>query len=111
MCRPRQVQGQKSKQAPDCFRACVPTAINNTNKKDAEIKGENRYGRKTITAAGKKYKPSDVFSDESNYFITFTVRKMDEDVTSSWDVKANYITPDGTKVVGDRSCNYYIPSK
>ncbi|MBR2190464.1 MAG: hypothetical protein IJ883_02325 [Eubacterium sp.] len=53
-----------------------------------------------ITAAGESVTPT-VFSDESSYFFTYTVRGMTGAGTNStWNVTPFYVTLDGTTVEG-----------
>ena len=53
----------------------------------------------SIKADGQTVLPS-VFSDDSAYFFTYTVRGMDPQVDSTWDVTPFYVTLDGTTVEG-----------
>ena len=53
-----------------------------------------------ITAAGESMLPT-VFSNESNYFFTYTVRGMTNASTeSTWNVTPFFVTLDGTTVTG-----------
>ncbi|MCR5430805.1 MAG: family 16 glycosylhydrolase [Eubacterium sp.] len=52
-----------------------------------------------ITAAGESILPS-VFSNDSAYFFTYTVRGLDADTDSTWTVKPFIKTADGTEVTG-----------
>ena len=53
-----------------------------------------------ITAAGESVRPT-VFSNESSYFFTYTVRGMtDAGTNSTWNVTPFYVTLDGTTVEG-----------
>ena len=53
-----------------------------------------------ITAAGKSIEPG-VFSSDSAYFFTYTVRGMENTkANSAWTVTPYYVTLDGTKVTG-----------
>ena len=54
---------------------------------------------KKITADGTEVLPT-IFSDESTHFFTYTVRGMDPQVDSTWDVTPFYVTLDGTTVEG-----------
>ena len=53
----------------------------------------------SIVAGGEKKEPS-VFSPDSTYFFTYTVRGMDPDTNSDWNVTPFYVTLDGTTVEG-----------
>ncbi len=56
---------------------------------------------KTIKAGGNTMTPGGVFdNDDSAYFVTYTIRNMDGEQTSSWNITPFYVTPDGTKVYG-----------
>ncbi len=52
-----------------------------------------------ITAAGESILPS-VFSDDSAYFFTYTVRGLDANTDSTWNVTPFIVTADGTTVEG-----------
>lgn len=52
-----------------------------------------------ITAAGESILPS-VFSDDSAFFFTYTVRGMDANTDSTWNVTPFIVTADGTTVEG-----------
>ena len=52
-----------------------------------------------ITAAGESILPS-VFSDDSAYFFTYTVRGLDANTDSTWTVTPFITTADGTTVEG-----------
>lgn len=54
-----------------------------------------------ITADGVTIRPK-VFSDESKYFFTYTIRGMDPEIAENmtWDVTPIYKTPDDTQVTG-----------
>ena len=53
-----------------------------------------------ITAAGESIEP-DVFSPDSHYFFTYTIRGMEDATTNStWHVTPFYKTLDGTVVTG-----------
>ena len=60
----------------------------------------------SIVAGGEKKEPS-VFSPDSTYFFTYTVRGMDPQVDSTWDVTPFYVTLDGTTVEG--TSGHYPP--
>lgn len=53
----------------------------------------------SIIAGGQTRLPS-VFSDDSKYFFTYTVRNMNANVGSTWNVIPYFMTLDGTKVTG-----------
>lgn len=107
----------------DCGAVRFVSSLDNTDYLSAGFIISGVYGDRTITtqeksiskvyssikADGESINPSDAFSVESQFFTTYTVRGMDKDTKSSWDVKAFYVTPDGTKVIGEKGCNYYMP--
>ena len=55
-----------------------------------------------ITADGETIRPKEVFSDESKYFFTYTIRGLDPEIAENmtWEVTPIYKTPDDTKVYG-----------
>ena len=55
-----------------------------------------------ITADGETVRPKEVFSDESKYFFTYTIRGLDPEIAENmtWEVTPIYKTPDDTKVYG-----------
>ena len=53
----------------------------------------------SIIAGGQSKLPS-IFSDDSKYFFTYTVRNMDPNIGSTWNVTPYFMTLDGTKVIG-----------
>ena len=56
---------------------------------------------KTIKAAGAVLTPSSAFENaDSAYFFTYTVRGMDGETQSHWEVTPYFVTPDGTRVTG-----------
>ncbi len=52
-----------------------------------------------IIGGGETILPN-VFCDSSNYFFTYTVRDLNPQVKSSWNVTPYFVTLDGTKVKG-----------
>lgn len=54
---------------------------------------------KHITANNQTLDPT-VFSPNSQYFSMFTIRKLDAQISSTWDVTPYWITLDGTTVKG-----------
>ena len=50
-----------------------------------------------------------VFSDDSEYFFTYTIRGMDGTKASTWDVTPYYVTLDGTTVIGKSGTVEYTP--
>ena len=54
---------------------------------------------KTITAANQSVQPT-VFSDQSQFFFAFAVRKMNSTASFSFTVRAYFETQDGTIVKG-----------
>ena len=71
--------------------------------KDQNISEKTKTTEKLYTkinADGADVLPT-VFSDDSSYFFTYTVRGMEDTKTnSSWTVTPFYVTLDGTKVTG-----------
>lgn len=53
----------------------------------------------SLVAANQKVAPT-VFCNDSEYFFTYTVRKLDPETSSTWSVTPYFVTPDGTKVIG-----------
>ncbi|MCR5429610.1 MAG: hypothetical protein K6E58_00055, partial [Eubacterium sp.] len=62
-----------------------------------------------ITAAGESILPS-VFCDTSQYFFTYTIRGMNGNSPSTWNIKPYYVTPDGTTVTGKTGKFEYTPA-
>ena len=52
-------------------------------------------------AQGKAQNPSDYFSEESQYFFTYTVGGLRKDAQMTWSITPFVITLDGTKVIGE----------
>ena len=61
-----------------------------------------------ITADDKSIVPS-IFSDDSTFFFTYTIRNMDGTKASTWDVTPYYVTLDGTTVIGKSGTVEYTP--
>lgn len=75
------------------------------DKTITDKKRETTKAYKSIIADGKAIKPSEAFCDSSQLFTTYTIRGLDENVQSSWEVQAFFVTLDGTMVVGEKACN------
>ena len=69
------------------------------NKIISEKDKETYTVYKSINADGNSMKPS-VFCDSSKYFFVYTVRNMNPQIKSSWEVTPYFVTLDGTKVRG-----------
>lgn len=64
-----------------------------------------------ITAGGESIVPSEAFeNDDSSYFFTYTVRGMNGTTGSHWEVTPFYVTPDGTKVMGQEATHDMVPN-
>ena len=61
-----------------------------------------------ITADSQSVLPT-VFSDDSEYFFTYTIRGMDGTKASTWNVTPYYVTLDGTTVYGKSGTAEYTP--
>ena len=70
---------------------------------NASIVNKTRYATKLYTsvkAAGETVLPSDIFSDESAYFFTYTVSGLNPETNVSFNAVPFYVTADGTTVKG-----------
>ena len=75
--------------------------INQTTKEVEKV-----YSK--ITAANESIIPT-VFSKDSKYFFTYTIRNMDGSKASTWKVTPYYVTLDGTSVKGTQATAEYTP--
>ena len=107
------VLGTKFQTAMDGTAVRFLSSLDSMDYQSVGFKFTGTYGNTTITektksveklytsikADGQTVLPS-VFSDDSAYFFTYTVRGMDPQVDSTWDVTPFYVTLDGTTVEG-----------
>lgn len=89
------------------------SSVDTTDYQSVGFKFSGTYGEKTIsektkttsslytkiTAAGESIMPT-VFSSESAYFFTYTVRGLTAGTDMTWSVTPFFVTPDGTTVTG-----------
>ena len=100
------------------------TSVDHANYESAGFIINGTYGNHTITNKtrtvtkvyqslldnGTKKYPKYIMCDSSEYFVTYTVGGMSADVASTWNIRALFVTPDGTTVQGNYSYeNEYIP--
>ena len=107
------VLGTKFQTAIDGTAVRFLSSLDSMDYQSVGFKFTGTYGTHTITektksveklytsikADGQTVLPS-VFSDDSTYFFTYTVRGMDPQEDSTWDVTPFYVTLDGTTVEG-----------
>lgn len=107
------VLGTKFQTATDGTAVRFLSSLDSMDYQSVGFKFTGTYGQTTITektksveklytsikADGQTILPS-VFSDDSAYFFTYTVRGMDPDTSSTWNVTPFYVTLDGTTVEG-----------
>ena len=107
------VLGTKFQEALDGTAVRFLSSLDSMDYQSAGFKFTGHYGDAVITektksveklytkinAGGKDVFPTE-FSDDSTYFFTYTVRGMDPDTNSDWNVTPFYVTLDGTTVEG-----------